>query len=427
MGNVLFWHRRDLRTTDNAGLYQALLSNHNVVPVFIFDDQILDKLPANDRRVNLIYNELLKVRAVYQSKGADLIVRRGDPCALIPELAKANNCAAVYTNEDYEPYAVKRDLTVKQSLETYGISFESFKDQVIFAPGEVLKPDSKPYTVYTPFKKRWLARLSEEDYKSYDCEKHFDNLAQFTNNFPDKTSLGIEEAEVKMPAFELGNIENYEENRNFPAVNKCSFTSVYLRFGMLSPRFLVQRGVALNETYLSELIWREFFMTILHYFPHVVVSNFRAKYDGVEWRNNEEEFAKWCKGETGYPIVDAGMRELNETGLMHNRVRMIVASFLCKHLLIDWRWGEAYFAEKLLDFELSSNNGNWQWAAGTGCDASPYFRVFNPYTQTKKFDKDLLYVKKWVKDLNEFTYPQPIVEHAFARTRALETYKAGLS
>ena len=427
MGKILFWHRRDLRTEDNIGLFHALSSGHEVIPVFIFDEHILDKLPANDKRVNLIYNELSKLQAIYTSNGSNLIVRKGDPVDLILELSKTHSCLGVYTNEDYEPYARERDESLKIKLEEQGSSFNSFKDQVIFAPGEVLKPDTKPYTVFTPFKRRWLATLEESDYKSFPSEGKLDALAKLKSDFPSKTQLGIQEAVVVLPELILKNIDNYEENRNFPAVNKCSFSSVYLRFGMVSPRFLVRKALERNETYLSELIWREFFMVILYYFPDVVVSNFRAKYDGIEWRNNEEEFKKWCAGETGYPIVDAGMRELNETGLMHNRVRMIVASFLCKHLLIDWKWGEAYFAEKLLDFELSSNNGNWQWAAGTGCDASPYFRVFNPYTQTKKFDKDLLYIKKWVKDLNEFSYPQPIIEHSEARNRALETYKEGIN
>lgn len=427
MDRVIFWHRRDLRVEDNVGLFKALSNDNEVIPLFIFDDHILDKLPKDDKRVNLIYNKLTEIRQKYVDAGGDLLVRRGDPCLLINEIALELGCKAVFTNEDYEPYARERDDKVKSTLLENGIDFKSFKDQVIFAPGEVLKPDSKPYTVFTPFKKRWIARLEETDYKSFESEHKLDALAKMSFDFPSKEALGIKESEVILPALKLEHIHNYDENRNFPADNKCSFSSVYLRFGMLSPRFMVRKSVAVNETYLSELVWREFFMTILFYFPNTVHSNFRAKYDGIEWRNNQEEFEKWCAGQTGYPIVDAGMRELNATGLMHNRVRMIVASFLCKHLLIDWRWGEAYFAEKLLDFELSSNNGNWQWAAGTGCDAAPYFRVFNPYTQTKKFDKELEYVKKWVPELNEFSYPEAIVEHSFARTRALEVYKAGIA
>ena len=427
MGKVLFWHRRDLRIEDNVGLFHALSSGNEVVPVFVFDNQILDKLPKADKRVNLIYNYLTDIRSSYTAKGGDLLIRKGDPCELIPAIAKELGCSAVYTNEDYEPYAKERDAKVKSTLESNGVDFNLYKDQVIFSPGEVLKPDGLPYTVFTPFKKRWLARLTELDYQAYASEDKLQSLASVSFDFPSKAELEIEDSEVLLPNLELGNIHKYDENRNFPADNKCSFSSVYLRFGMVSPRYMLRASIEINETYVSELVWREFFMTILHYFPNVVHSNFRAKYDGIEWRNNKEEFEKWCTGQTGYPIVDAGMRELNATGLMHNRVRMIVASFLCKHLLIVWKWGEAYFAEKLLDFELSSNNGNWQWAAGTGCDAAPYFRVFNPYTQTKKFDKDLTYVKKWVRDLNEFTYPQPIVDHAEARLRALEVYKKGLS
>ena len=428
MNTVLFWHRRDMRLEDNHGLFQALSANAKVLPVFIFDTAIIDKLPAEDRRLNLIYNRLEELKKQYKAKGGDLLIRKGDPKQLIPAIAEEFDCEAVYTNGDYEPYARIRDKHISEELTSKGKSLRIFKDQVIFEKNEVLKPDGKPYTVFTPFKKRWLLHLEEEHYQPFDSEALLSGrLYQDSFDLPSKTQLGIAESEVIVPALRLENIINYEENRNFPAVNKCSFSSVYLRFGFVSPRFLVQKAVSQNETYLSELIWREFFMVILYHFPKVVDSNFKSKYDHIEWRNNKEEFERWCSGKTGYPIVDAGMRELNETGLMHNRVRMITAGFLCKHLLIDWKWGEAYFAKKLLDFELSSNNGNWQWAAGTGCDAAPYFRVFNPYEQVKKFDKELVYIKTWVKDLNELSYPAPMVEHKMARQRAIDRYKEGLN
>lgn len=427
MGKILFWHRRDLRTSDNKGLYEALITGHQVIPVFIFDSNILSELPENDRRVNLIYDQLMEVRASYQMHGGDILIQQGNPIQVIPELCASLGCSAVYTNSDYEPYAISRDQQIKDSLEGQGVAFHSFKDQVVFEPHEVLKKDGTPYTVFTPFKRRWLEHLQASDYQVWDSVGQLAALEQVTYNIPSKSDLGIVDQAYFLPTLATENIDNYEENRNFPAVNKCSFSSVYLRFGMVSARSLVRASVDRNETYLSELVWREFFMMILWHFPKVVHSNFRSKYDGIQWRNNKEEFEAWCKGETGYPIVDAGMRELNETGYMHNRVRMIVASFLCKHLLIDWRWGEAYFAKHLMDFELSSNNGNWQWAAGTGCDASPYFRVFNPYEQTKKFDKKLEYINKWVPNLNEFSYPTAIVEHTFARKRAIDEYKLGIA
>lgn len=427
MGKILFWHRRDLRTSDNKGLYEALITGHQVIPVFIFDSNILSELPKNDRRVNLIYDQLMEVRASYQMHGGDILIQQGDPTQVIPALCASQGCSAVYTNSDYEPYAISRDQQIKDSLEGQGVAFHSFKDQVVFEPHEVLKKDGTPYTVFTPFKRRWLEHLQASDYQVWDSDGQLTALEQVTYNTPSKSDLGIVDQAYFLPTLATENINEYEENRNFPAVNKCSFSSVYLRFGMVSARSLVRASIDLNETYLSELVWREFFMMILWHFPKVVHSNFRSKYDGIQWRNNKEEFEAWCKGETGYPIVDAGMRELKETGYMHNRVRMIVASFLCKHLLIDWRWGEAYFAKQLMDFELSSNNGNWQWAAGTGCDASPYFRVFNPYEQTKKFDKKLEYIKKWVPDLNEFSYPTAIVEHTFARKRAIDEYKLGIA
>jgi deoxyribodipyrimidine photo-lyase len=336
--------------------------------------------------------------------------------------------ASVYTNTDYEPYAIQRDKEISDFLRLHNISFNAAKDQVIFEKNEVMKNDGTPYTMFTPYSKIWKQKLNENPIISYDSQHLLTNLLKTKPfRFPLLREIGFETAQYEMPSkvVDFNIISNYDKTRNFPSVNGTSRLSVHLRFGTVSIRQLASKAIELNEQWLNELIWRDFFMMILFHFPKVVNESFKNKYEYILWRNNEKEFELWCKGETGYPIVDAGMRELNETGFMHNRVRMIVASFLTKHLLIDWRWGEAYFAEKLLDYELSSNNGNWQWAAGCGCDAAPYFRIFNPEEQTKKFDPDLNYIRKWVKDFKQ-AYLTPIVEHSFARKRALEVYKKSL-
>jgi deoxyribodipyrimidine photo-lyase len=423
---VVFWFRRDLRLEDNVGLYNALKSKSKVLPVFIFDEEILDNLPEDDARVSFIYQTLSALDETLKTEGSSLLVKRGNPIEVWKELLLTFNVTAVYANKDYEPYAIKRDNEVKEFLKSNSIDFYSYKDQVVFEEDEVVKNDGLPYTIYTPYKNKWLQNFNAEiDLKEFAIT--FSDFHKLTTVLPSLESIGFNESPIKVKPYNLSSLQNYDEVRDFPFIDKTSYLSPYFRFGLVSARKMVQFALKTNAIFLNELIWREFFMQILFHFPKVVTNNFKQKYDVVPWRNNEAEFKKWCKGETGYPMVDAGMRQLNKTGYMHNRVRMITAGFLCKHLLIDWRWGEAYFAEKLLDYELSANNGNWQWAAGTGCDAAPYFRVFNPEAQLKKFDKDLLYIRKWVEDFDELTYPQPMVEHKLARERAIATYKKALA
>lgn len=421
-----FWFRRDLRLEDNKGLSEALKAGSKVIPVFIFDEEILDKLPKDDARISFIYKALNTIDEKLKLQKSSLLIEKGSPIEVWEKLSNVYQIEAVYTNKDYEPYAIKRDAKVDEVLASKNIQFKTFKDQVIFEETEIVKNDGLPYTVFTPYKNKWLQHFSEEkDTEEYKIEFH--NFHQFNADFPSLETIGFQESSIKVKPYNLSNLDEYDTVRDFPSQDKTSYLSPYFRFGLVSVRKMVRFALNTNATFLSELIWREFFMQILFHFPKVVTNNFRQKYDVVPWRNNEEEFKKWCKGETGYPMVDAGMRQLNKTGYMHNRVRMITAGFLCKHLLIDWRWGEAYFAEKLLDYELSANNGNWQWAAGTGCDAAPYFRVFNPEAQLKKFDKDLQYIRKWVEDFDELTYPQPMVEHKLARERAIATYKKALN
>ncbi len=423
---AVFWFRRDLRLEDNAALHNALKSGDKILPVFIFDEEIIDNLPKDDARVSFIYQTLHQLDRVLKKENSSLLIKKGNPLKIWESLITEHNITAVYTNKDYEPYATKRDQEVEAFLMSKNVSFFSYKDQVIFEQDELVKNDGLPYTVYTPYKNKWLQKFDVEvDTKEFVVE--FSNFYNFTADFPTLKSIGFEESLIKVKSYNLSSLSNYDEIRDFPFQDKTSYLSPYFRFGLVSVRKMVLLALKTNATFLSELIWREFFMQVLFHFPKVVTNNFKQKYDAIPWRNNEKEFKKWCKGETGYPMVDAGMRQLNKTGYMHNRVRMITAGFLCKHLLIDWRWGEAYFAEKLLDYELSANNGNWQWAAGTGCDAAPYFRVFNPESQLKKFDKNLEYIKKWIEDFDELTYPPPIVEHKMARERAITTYKKALN
>ncbi|WP_370398527.1 deoxyribodipyrimidine photo-lyase [Tenacibaculum dicentrarchi] len=423
---AIFWFRRDLRLEDNVALFNALNSSNKVVPLFIFDEEILDNLPKNDARVSFIYQTLQQLDTDLKDAGSSLLIKKGNPLEVWKTITSEFDISAVYTNKDYEPYALQRDTEIHDFLKSKSIDFLRYKDQVIFEKAEVTKNDGLPYTVYTPYKNKWLQKFNaEEDLKNYEI--NFNNFHQFTSEIPSLKSIGFNESSIKVTPYNLSNLANYDEVRDFPFADKTSYLSPYFRFGLVSVRKMVQFALKTNATFLNELIWREFFMQVLFHFPKVVTNNFKQKYDAIPWRNNEAEFEKWCKGETGYPMVDAGMRQLNKTGYMHNRVRMITAGFLCKHLLIDWRWGEAYFAEKLLDYELSANNGNWQWSAGTGCDAAPYFRVFNPEAQLKKFDKDLQYIRKWIENFNELTYPQPMVEHKFARERAISTYKEALN
>lgn len=421
----IFWFRRDLRLFDNTAFLESLKSKGTTLPIFIFDEEILNQLVPDDARVSFIYNELEKLNFELNKSDSGIQIFKGKPTDIFKKLISEHQITGIYFNRDYEPYAVKRDQEISELCFSNDITVHSFKDQVIFEPGEVLKADGKPYTVYTPFKNKWLEHFGNItlETKSIDSN-HKKNLFQFENVLPSREELGLRKSEIKVLPYDLSVIATYHENRDFPTKNGTSRLGPHLRFGTVSIRELVLQSS--NATFLSELIWREFFMQILFHFPRVANNNFRSKYDGIQWRNNEKEFKKWCEGNTGYPMVDAGMRELNTTGYMHNRVRMITAGFLCKHLLIDWRWGEAYFASKLLDFELASNNGNWQWAAGTGCDAAPYFRVFNPITQFKKFDPTGDYVKKWVPEYGTNAYQEPIVDHKFGRERAINTYKSGV-
>lgn len=425
----IFWFRRDMRLDDNHGLFEALKSKNKVLPIFIFDKDILENLSdKKDKRVSFIYQNLQNIEKELNKYGSSLWLIHDTPINAFKLICATYNVDKVFTNHDYEPYAIKRDKEVSDLLALMKIAFHTFKDQVIFERGEVLKNDGTPYTVFTPYSKVWKEKLNRTKIEIFESEKLLSNLININPfAFPLIEDIGFEPTCFNFPILEIDEqiIANYDKTRNFPGINGTSNLSIHLRFGTISIRKLVAKARELNEQWLNELIWREFFMMILFHYPKVITESFKKKYDKIEWRNNKSEFELWCKGETGYPIVDAGMRELNETGLMHNRVRMVVASFLTKHLLIDWRWGEAYFAEKLLDYELSSNNGNWQWAAGCGCDAAPYFRIFNPYEQTKRFDPDLIYIRKWLKDLKPDYLPL-IVNHSYARKRALEVYKTAL-
>lgn len=426
----IFWFRRDLRLEDNAGLYEALKKGHPVQPVFIFDTQILDELKEkSDQRITFIYEALEQLQEQLVKMGSTLDVRHGKPETVFKELEKEYDIQSIFLNQDYEPYARRRDNEVYTYFKEKGIAVMGFKDQVIFEKTEVLKDDGKPYTVFTPYSKKWLSLVNSFYLKPYPTKKYHGNFhRQKKRPLPSLRSLGFQHTESRFPSphADTALIREYDQTRDLPGIKGTSRLSVHLRFGTISIRQLAARAADLNQTYLKELIWREFYQMILFHFPEVVTNSFKKEYDAIEWRNNEKEFKAWCEGQTGYPIVDAGMRELNETGFMHNRVRMITASFLTKHLLIDWRWGEAYFAQKLLDYDLASNNGGWQWAAGSGCDAAPYFRVFNPYIQTKKFDANLKYIRKWVPEFEDATYPAPVVEHDFARKRCLEVYSKAL-
>ncbi|WP_310380414.1 deoxyribodipyrimidine photo-lyase [Flavobacterium sp.] len=423
----LFWFRRDLRLEDNVGLFFALKSEFPVIPLFIFDTDILDSLPSNDARVGFIHDSLSDINAKLQRITSSLLIKKGRTQEVWRGLIDEFDVKEVFFNKDYEPYAIKRDLAICELLEINKTKTFLHKDQVIFEETEITKADGLPYTVYTPFKNKWL-----EKYKSlapvleYDSTSLFSNFYKNTFAFPTLLEIGFKENSIKVQPHNLTKVSNYHETRDFPAVDSTSYLSPHLRFGTVSIRKLVNWAAHKNDVFLSELIWREFFMQILFSFPNVVTHNFKSAYDGIQWHNNVDDFQRWCSGTTGYPMVDAGMRQLNETGYMHNRVRMVVASFLCKHLLIQWQWGEAYFAEKLLDYELSANVGNWQWAAGTGCDAAPYFRVFNPEIQLKKFDEKGIYIRKWIPEF-DLGYGLPMVEHAFARDRAIATYKAGIA
>jgi deoxyribodipyrimidine photo-lyase len=428
---TVFWFRRDLRLEDNRGLYEALKGKNKVIPIFIYDSEIIDKLEKNDHRLTFIQKALGGINSAMKRNRCSVGIYRGTPKAIFERITKEFPIEKVITNHDYERYAIERDEQIGKLLNAKGIEFNTYKDQVIFEKNEVVKDDGKPYVVYTPYSRKWRVMFEESEIENYPSENLLDNFYNQTP-LPQITleEMGFEISTIvpKVSRLDDEMIDQYEATRNFPFTDSTSRVGVYLRFGTQSPRKWIKKSAEReNSTFLKELIWREFFMQILWHFPDTENQCFKKQYDRIAYRNNEKEFEKWCLGKTGYPLVDAGMRQLNQTGFMHNRVRMLVASFLCKHLLIDWRWGEAYFAEKLLDYEKSSNVGNWQWSAGCGVDAAPYFRIFNPHEQIKKFDKDLAYIQTWVKDLNEPSYPEPIVEHKMARERCLTAYKLALN
>lgn len=429
---AVFWFRRDLRLNDNAGLYHALKENSNVLPVFIFDKNILKQLEdKSDRRVDFIHQALSAMNKELIKLDSCIDVFYDTPLDAYKKLVKKYNISAVYTNHDYEPYARERDENIRQFLESKNIAFKTYKDQCVFEKNEVIKDDDTPYTVFTPYSRKWKAKLAPFFYKPYPNKKYFKHfLKQDYKALPTLKDMGFEKTDFVLKdkiSVSDALLQKYKEQRDLPAIEGTSRLSMHLRFGTVSIRQLVAKSLPLSETWLNELIWRDFYMMALWHFPHAATQAFRKEYDAIPWRNNEKEFDLWCKGETGFPIVDAGMRELNATGFMHNRVRMIVSSFLVKDLLVDWHWGEAYFAKKLNDFDLSANNGGWQWAAGSGCDAAPYFRVFNPTEQQKKFDPDFKYIKKWVPEFGSNKYTAPIVNHAQARLRAIQVYKEALS
>lgn len=425
---AIFWFRRDLRLEDNIGLYHALNGELKILPIFIFDTEILEKLEnKNDRRIDYIHQALTTINYQLKQQQSALTTFKGKPFEIFQLLLEKYDIQAVYCNRDYEPQAITRDTTIFNYFKQKGIPFRAYKDQVIFDKSDILKNDGTPYTIYTPYAKKWKETLQKAELQAVKI--NLNNIIQ--QDFSDILSLekiGFKKTDITFdaPVLNIKTIINYDRYRDFPALQQTTHLSIALRFGTISIRQCVVYALKHNYTWLSELIWREFFMQILYHFPKVVQQCFKSKYNQITWRNNEEEFKRWCEGTTGYPIVDAGMRQLNQTGFMHNRVRMITASFLCKHLLIDWRWGETYFAEKLNDYDLSANNGNWQWAAGCGCDAAPYFRVFNPTLQTEKFDRDHMYIRKWIPEFESGLYPEPMVEHKVARERALIVYNKAL-
>jgi deoxyribodipyrimidine photo-lyase len=425
-----FWFRRDLRLNDNVGLFHALSKGKAVLPVFIFDTNILNDLEDKaDARVEFIYQSLQEIQKQLKSFNSSLYIFYGTPVEAWKQISNEFEIENVFTNNDYEPYAIKRDNEIREFLKEKNINFHSFKDHVIFEKNEVIKKDGSPYLVFTPYSLQWKNLLDESSFKNYPSEKYLSNFFEKAFHFPGLKELDFKKTNVAFPdkIFSEKIIADYNKTRDFPAQNGTSRLSIHLRFGTISIRELTRFASKHNEKFLNELIWRDFYQMIIFHFPNAVTKAFRPEYDFIAWRNDKDDFEKWCNGKTGFPIVDAGMRELNATGYMHNRIRMITASFLTKDLLIDWRWGEAYFAKRLLDYDLASNNGGWQWSAGTGVDAAPYFRIFNPSEQAKKFDGAFKYIRKWIPELDSFEYPQPMIDHHFARDRALKVYKDALA
>jgi deoxyribodipyrimidine photo-lyase len=430
----VFWFRRDLRTHDNRGLFEALSSGLPVLGVFVFDKTILDRLEdKTDARVSFLHQTLEDLSAQFAEHGSSLLIEHSTPKALFSKLLKSSDFKVhkVFTNRDYEPYASERDASIAKFLGEAGVEFESFKDHVIFHENEVVKDDAGPYVVFTPYKRKWLARAKEraKELKPVASENNLGQLVQWQGGkAPSLEDMGFRPTEISIPgkSIKKQSLVNYGKDRDFPAIDGTSRLGLHLRFGTTSIRRAVEVAYKTSDVWLSELIWREFYSQVMWHYPHSATGSFRTQYDEIDWRNNDDDFEAWKQGQTGYPIVDAGMRELVATGYMHNRVRMITASFLTKHLLIDWRWGERFFARHLLDFDLASNVGGWQWAAGSGTDAAPYFRIFNPESQLKKFDKDMVYTRKWVPELETSSYPDPIVGHKMARERCLDVYKKAL-
>jgi deoxyribodipyrimidine photo-lyase len=423
----IFWFRRDLRLEDNSALYQALSAGYPVLPLFIFDTNILDRVESKtDPRVHFIHKRLNEINKQLLTAGSSILILKGKPVEIWKKLFDDLKIIAVYCNQDYEPYAIERDAQITQLLSQKKIPFLSYKDQVIFEKNDIVTAAGKPYTIFTPYMRQWQKQLQNTDLAAKSSESKSDWFIKKKFSFPDLDTLGFVSSKLTFPPKQLDEnlIAEYDQKRNFPALQGTSRLGMHLRFGTISIRSCVKKALQLNEVWLQELIWREFFMMILYHFPYVVDQPFRKKFAKFKYLNDREQFQRWCTGQTGYPLVDAGMRELNCSGFMHNRVRMVTAGFLTKHLLIDWRWGEAYFAQKLLDYELSSNNGNWQWAAGCGCDAAPYFRIFNPEEQAKKFDPGLLYIRKWIPELESNAYPSRMIDHKFARERALSLFRS---
>ena len=422
----IFWFRRDLRLKDNIGLYNALKRNRDVILLFIFDENIINDLKEDDPRITFIYKLLEEISEQIKPFNSNLLIKKGKPLEIIEQLTKEYNISKIYANKEYEPYSIKRDNQIEHYLSNINISFERFNDHLFFDPTEVYSNQSKPYTLFTPYSKKWLNAKENKGINYFQSENYLHSLMPIQLTFPALSELGFKTNNYNFPDNKINehNIINYTNNRDYPYLDATSHLSIHLRYGSISIRECVDIGSKLSNKWLNELIWRDFYASILYHFPEVENKAFKKKYDGIVWENNQEYFAKWCNGETGYPIIDAGMKQLNESGFMHNRVRMLTASFLTKHLLIDWKWGEAYFAEKLLDFDLASNNGGWQWSAGTGCDAVPYFRIFNPIAQQKKYDLDFEYINKWIKGFNETKYIKPIVDHVKARESYLQMMSA---
>jgi deoxyribodipyrimidine photo-lyase len=422
----IFWFRRDLRLEDNIGLMHALKTRENVLPLFVFDPEVL-QWGENKRniQVGFVYDTLMGIKEKLEIIGSGLYVAAGKPLDVFKALMDSYHIFSVYANREYEPYTLQRDDEVAAFLASQGVEFHTYKDHVLFEQNEIVKDNGEPYTVFTAYKQRFLRKLNQSMVVPAPISKYAYNFFRTTPlPIPSLDDMGYSRVDVPVPPRKLPAelLKSYETDRDFPARNGTSHLGVHLRFGTVSIRKVTALAMQHSDTFLNELIWRNFYSVILWFFPRVVHASFKPAYDEIVWENNKEHFKAWCEGRTGYPLVDAGMRELNATGYMHNRVRMVTASFLCKHLLIDWRWGEAYFAQKLLDYDLASNNGGWQWAAGSGNDAAPYFRVFNPELQAKKFDPNVEYILKWVPEYGTMSYPKPIVVHAEARNRALARY-----